>query len=310
MIDEKKSGDTHNLDINIGRIATFVDAHIASATFNDKNIPPFSSVEFSINGLCNRRCKFCPRVDVDRFPNKDEHLSCAVFQSLINQLADIQYKGRISFSGFSEPLLTKDIEKYIEYARKVCPTITIEMVSNGDFATPERLKSLFEAGLDNIRISVYDGLEQEAALNAIKKELCLSDEAFILRNRYQLPKDNYGLVISNRAGAINLDDDGIILKPLEEPLPQACYYPFYKMLIDYDCTVYICSNDWLKKYPVGDVSQKDIVSIWNGDRFHSVRQKLIMKDRNFVPCKVCDVNGLYNGDKHFQAWVQYYDSLS
>ena len=50
-------------DKNIKRIGNFVDEHVERTRNLEKNIPPFSSVEFSINGACNRRCEFCPRVN-------------------------------------------------------------------------------------------------------------------------------------------------------------------------------------------------------------------------------------------------------
>ena len=49
------------------------------------NIPPFSSVEFSINGACNRRCVFCPRVN-GRLPNILNNLDMNAFKNLIKDL--------------------------------------------------------------------------------------------------------------------------------------------------------------------------------------------------------------------------------
>ena len=43
-------------DINIKRIDNFLDKHLEVAKNLKDGIPPFSSVEISINGACNRRC--------------------------------------------------------------------------------------------------------------------------------------------------------------------------------------------------------------------------------------------------------------
>ena len=40
-------------DKNISRLGNFVDRHILSVPLLKNGIPPFSSVEFSINGACN-----------------------------------------------------------------------------------------------------------------------------------------------------------------------------------------------------------------------------------------------------------------
>ena len=45
-------------DINIKRIDNFFYKHLEVAKNLKDGIPPFSSVEISINGACNRRCFF------------------------------------------------------------------------------------------------------------------------------------------------------------------------------------------------------------------------------------------------------------
>ena len=294
------------MDVNIARIGDFVDEHLARVLFLPGDVPPFSSLEFSINGACNRRCIFCPRVDPERFPNKYESISLDVFKKTMRELATIHYSGRMSFSGFSEPLLTKNLEEYIACGRATCPEMTIEMVSNGDALTLERLKSLFASGLDNIRLSLYDGPHQDEKFFKMKEAAQLNDKQFIIRQRYLSVEETYGLTISNRAGAVNLINDKIEVKALQEPLHQPCHYPFYKMMVDYDGAVFICSNDWLRERVVGNLKDQTVFEIWNSEEFNCARKNLISNNRSFAPCKKCDVNGLYNGMPHFKAWVQYY----
>ncbi|NQT45946.1 MAG: hypothetical protein HQ593_00520, partial [Candidatus Omnitrophica bacterium] len=197
------------LDINIERIGNFIDKHIAGIELVEGEVPPFSSIEFSNNALCNRRCIFCPRVDKELFPNKNEHLSFSLFKKIIDELSTIDYSGRISFSGFCEPLLTKDLARYIYYGKERCPRMTIEISTNGDYLTEGRLKKLFETGLDNIRVSLYDGPHQDDGFNKLKEEFGLNDKQFIIRRRYLAAEESYGLTISNRAGAITLKNESL-----------------------------------------------------------------------------------------------------
>jgi radical SAM protein with 4Fe4S-binding SPASM domain len=294
------------LDINIARIADFIDEHISLVALLENGMPPFSSIEFSNNGLCNRRCIFCPRVDPGLFPNKNIHLSFELFKKAMQEIAAIDYCGRISFSGFCEPLLTEDLERYIAEGKRACPKITVEISSNGDVLTKERLKRLFEAGLDNIRLSLYGGPQQDEKFIKMKQELNLDNKQFILRRRYLSPEESYGLTISNRAGSITLINDKIKVEPLKEPLKQPCYYPFYKMMVDYDGKVMICSNDWQKKLIVGNLSEQSVFAVWNSREFNNARKNLVQSNREFVPCNLCDVNGMYNGQKHYEAWVKHY----
>ena len=295
------------LDINIARIAEFIDWHINAVGLLDGEIPPFSSIEFSNNGLCNRRCFFCPRADPELFPNINEHLSFDLFKKILGELAAIDYRGRISFSGFCEPLLTKDLERYIAEGKKACPRITIEISSNGDALVPDRLKSLFESGLDNIRLSLYEDSSQDEKFMKMKNDLGLNGKQFILRRRYLTAKKSYGLTISNRAGSVTLINDNVIVESLKEPMKQPCHYPFYKMMVDYDGKVLICSNDWAKKLIVGDLNDQTVFEVWNSPGFNRCRKNLVTCNRRFSPCNLCDVNGLYNGKAHFDAWVRYYD---
>ena len=77
-------------------------------------------------------------------------------------------------------------------------------------------------------------------------------------------------------------------------------------MVDYDGSVIVCSNDWLKDYIVGNIEKENLFDIWDSDKFTFLRKKLIAGDRKIGSCSRCDVNGLYNGDYHFEAWKNYY----
>ena len=245
-------------DINIKRIDDFLDKHLETAKNLRDGAPPFSSVEISINGACNRRCFFCPRVDKEGYPNVLSSLNMKVFDELLSDLDSINYQGRIAFSGFCEPLLSKNLDKYVLKIKKKLTKTTVEVVSNGDPLLAKngkkRLTNLYKAGLDTIKISLYDGPHQIELFDNIKKDLNLSEEQYIVRKRYLGPDESFGITISNRAGSVTLKNEEFELKALKEPLKQPCYYPFYKILIDHDGDVLMCANDWKKEKTRGNRS--------------------------------------------------------
>jgi len=304
--------DPLHIDINIKRLDDFVTKHSEIQEDLEDGTPVFASVEFSINGACNRRCTFCPRVDEDGYPNIYNSLDIKVFEKNLIDLKKINYKGRFSFSGFSEPLLTKNLHEYISLMKTNLPNSPVEIVSNGDPLTrrngAKRLNELFENGLTNIRISLYDGPEQRPYFENLKKELNLNDEQFILRNRYLKPDKSYGMTISNRAGSVNLKNEIFELKPLNEPLKQPCYYPFYKVLIDYNGDLLMCSNDWKKERVMGNICSESIVKIWKNEIFNNTRKLLAACDRSHAPCNVCDVEGTLNGKSAFDKWNVFFSS--
>ena len=294
------------IDPNIARVGEFVAQHLHGAT-SKPNVPPnLSSIEFSINAACNRRCVFCPRVDPEIFPNLGAHLDISVYRSLIDELVTENYSGRLSFSGFCEPLLTKNIEDYIRYARENLAGVPIDLNTNGDVLLAQnglrKVISLFEAGLSHLSISMYDGPEKDELFIKLLEAAKLEPQQFKLRKRYLPPENSYGMTISNRAGAATIQDGPLNIGPLEEPLSRPCYYPFYKVLIDYDTSVLICSNDWLKKRVIGSIANESLMTIWRSAAFLEVRKKLAESNRCFSPCDKCDVDGTINGEEHFNAW--------
>ena len=297
-------------DKNIKRIGNFVDDHVSSISNLENDIPPFSSVEFSINGACNRRCVFCPRVNEKDYPNILQSLDMEAFKNLVKDLVKINYTGRFSFSGFCEPLLTKNLDEYIYEIKTNLPKSIIEIVSNGDVLLAKNgnsvLKKLFDSGLDTIRISLYDGPHQIEIFKKIKEKNSLNDKQFMMRERFLKSDKSFGLTISNRAGSVNLKTDHFELKPLKEPLKSSCYYPFYKVLIDHDGTLLMCSNDWKKEKPLGNILKESLLTIWSNSEFIKVRKNLSQKDRNYKPCNVCSINGTLNGKISFNRWEKYF----
>lgn len=298
------------IDKNIKRVGDFVNDHISKTKNLINDVPPFSSIEFSINGACNRRCEFCPRVNEEEYPNLSNSLDMVAFKKLIQDLVSIKFDGRFSFTGFCEPLLTKNLNEYVNEIKKNLPDSRVEIVSNGDVLLTKVgskiLDNLFLAGLDVIRISLYDGPHQIQEFLNLKAKHSLSDDQFMIRKRYLGPEESFGITISNRAGSINLKTDHFELKALDEPLRKPCYYPFYKVLIDYDGAVLMCSNDWKKEKIYGNILNESLLEIWANEEFKNTRKKLSCNNREFSPCNVCDVDGTMNGNVSFEKWKDYF----
>ena len=193
------------------------------------------------------------------------------------------------------------------------PKSIVEIVSNGDVLEKKTgqkvLKNLFGAGLDRIRVSLYDGPHQIPVMKKIRSESKLSEDQFMIRERFLGSEKSHGFTISNRAGSINYKTDHFELKALEEPLKQPCYYPFYKVLIDHDGAVLMCSNDWKKEKIYGNILKDSLLTIWSNNKFNDIRKKLSCGNRNYKPCNVCDVNGTLNGQKSFDRWLEYFSKI-
>lgn len=292
------------LDPNINRKGTAINQHLEESQTQPSAPPFFSLIEFNLSGLCNRTCVFCPRSNPEVYPNRNEHIPLELYEKIMGELAEVEYNGLILYSAFGEPLLYKNIEMLLRLSKQYCPNVRNETVTDGDFVTPDKLRSLFDAGLDTLLISMYDGPEQEEYFTNMKNEVGLSDKQIVLRKRWLPPEEHYGITLSNRAGMINLPVVG--LGPIATALKKPCFYPFYQTLVDYDGAVLLCPHDWGKKLIAGNLNDQTIHEIWNNSVMRRVRRNMANSDRNFSPCDVCDVDGTLMGRPHFEEWQEYY----
>ena len=269
----------------------------------ERAYPLVSLFEISLTGLCNRKCPFCPRHDPEKYPNVNEFIAPELYTKMMRELGELDYNGLVVYSGYSEPLLHKEIDKLVAEARALCPKARLEIYTNGDFLTTELARRLFAAGLHSILVSLYDGPHQIEHFTAIRREAGLTPEQLILRERYKLEAGE-GMHLSNRAGMIDFQE--MQIAPLKEPLKRKCFLPFYMMMIDHTGEVFLCSHDWIKKLVVGDLSRQTIPEVWNGQKLKAARLSLSAGDRRFGPCATCDVDGVKIGGNHFEKWMGYY----
>ena len=84
---------------NLIRKSSYID----EVTFLD-NIPLFSWIDINVTELCNRKCVFCPRINPEIYPNLNLNMSIKLAAKIGKELSEINYKGVVVFSGYSEQL--------------------------------------------------------------------------------------------------------------------------------------------------------------------------------------------------------------
>ena len=267
--------------------------------------PIFSIVELNIISACTRACAFCPISDKDfyRKNNMKGKLESSVYKKILADLKAIDYQGKIIFSGFSEPLLHRNLDELVAETKTALPMSVLEIITNGDLLSRLKLENLIHAGLDRISVSLYDGVHQFEHFNKMKDELGLSNSQMLLRRRYYDGRD-YGLIVSNRGGLVDSnryrDQGELSIEVL--PLKRVCYYPFYMIKFDLNGDMLICSHDWQKRFIVGNVLEDCIWSLWRGSRLNGLKSSLARADRGVIPCNTCDVRGDVIGRESFEAW--------
>jgi len=254
-------------------------------------VPLFSWVELNVNELCNRQCVFCPRSG--DYPNQNVHMDLELADSIASQLVEFGFDGTVNISGTGEALLTKHL---VDLVKKFGDRdIRIEIVTNGDKLKSSIVKKLYCAGLTQLVVSMYDGPQQIEYFNNLFAECGIDKKLYTLRDRWYDEDKDYGLLYTNRTGA--LGDD------LPDAQKRACYYPYYSLYIDWNGDVLLCCQDSYNRTVIlGNANTETLWDIWTDEKFSEYRKVLKHGTRSSSPCKNCNANGMVFGANHAKSW--------
>ena len=303
--EERKNHQVHDADTFLEYRRKQEQVHLNRIKGSTNPLDAIITIELNTTELCNRKCIFCPRFAADVYPNRNLNMSVEVAEKIAKHLADANYTGRISFSGYSEGLLNKSFADIVFTFRKHLKDNLLECNTNGDvLGTRVNPQDLYNSGLDMLYINMYDGPDQADHFLKIMEEAGVSKRKFSLRAHYNL-KD-YGLKLNNRSGVI--DWIGFEDHDIEELKGKPCHYPFYKMFVDWNGDVLFCSNDWGKERKIGNIAKQTLEEVWMADDMKEIRQRLKHGDRSQSPCDKCSVKGDLFGKPSFDLINKHYES--
>ncbi len=262
-----------------------------------KGIPIPSWIELNIIDACNRVCSFCPKSDDNIAPNSYQKMEMVLIDKLCNDLKKINFEGAFCLSGYGEPTLHKDIYKIIT---QLSVLGAVELITNGDSLNSKNIKEYYDSNLSKLIVSLYDGEHQIEKFNKMTSASGVPKDFVILRNTWYDDKENFGLLLTNRAGTINVGSQPEIKKN------KTCYYPGYTTVVEWNGDLFLCCHDWQRKIPMGNIMQKDFFDVWNSAIYNKYRKNLLCGNRNRKPCSDCNTDGTVHGFKHAKVWKDYY----
>lgn len=239
----------------------------------------FHHVEIETLNRCNGVCSFCP-VSVRNEQRIYAKMSDQLFRKIIDQLADINYSGRLALFSNNEPLLDDRIIEFHKYAREKLPNVRMHLYTNGTLLNKEIFIELLKY-LDEL---IVDNYNQELELIPAAKmiiDYANQHPEIIEKVTIVLRKPNE--ILTSRGGdapnrtAVNIES-GI-----------SCIHPFQQLIIRPDGKVSLCCNDPLGKTTLGDVNHETIMDIWTGEKIKSIREQIRNGRENYGHCKSCDV---------------------
>ena len=230
-----------------------------------------------------------------------------IAKNIAEQLKILKFDGIVNISGTGEPLLTKYIADIVkEFGDR---GIHIEIVTNGDVLKhrkkgPPLIKKLYDVGLKQFVVSMYDGPEQIEFFNSLFASCDIDKSLYSLRDRWYDESEDYGLLYTNRAGNIGFEHLSDIAKQkLMKSGKSACFYTHYAMMIDWNGDALICCQDMYNRtVKFGNVKDKLLIDIWRDGKLMEFRNKLKNGERSLSPCSNCNANGQIFGHNHAKAW--------
>jgi radical SAM protein with 4Fe4S-binding SPASM domain len=223
---------------------------------------------------------------------------------------------RVEFAMRGEPTMNPKYLDIIALFRKKMPRCQLMITTNGDTIRghmQERVKKMFDAGLDFVLLDTYYPKERRDALRREAYELLDIEVVDYFKEMHPKGTGNFqGLSPYSRNGLHNtvilMDDiqvhDGEAssrmvkthagsnpTSSIPEPLMKSCGRPFREIVIHSNGDVPICCDDWQKEMIVGNINDSSLTDIWQSQEFEAVRARLYHKDRGFGICAGCDAPG-------------------
>lgn len=237
----------------------------------------FKIVEIEINSYCNLACSYCPNREFERKEKGD--MSLEDYENIIDQLVELNFKGRISHEFYGEPTLHPHYDEIISLTKKKLPACKIELYSNATKLTQERVAKLLDLGLDEIFVTIHEGQhtkENRLPIVDFHKDLSPAHQKRLII------RDHKDIYKTNRGGS--LPDIGGEKQPL---LP--CRIPEFLITITVKGNVLPCFEDFFQNHEMGNVFKTPLKEIWNHPDYIQLRRDLRYGLRHkYESCKSCN----------------------
>ncbi len=267
-------------------------------------------IDLETSSQCNRRCEYCVNATYDetrdRF-SKNVFMNDEIFASIIDQLAEINFVGRIAFHYLNEPLLFVDsLVERIAFARQKLPNAVLAVYTNGDYLTRPVLDRLEAAGVNAVEITAHlqRGLsytESKIMTRIVSKAKELGLAAVLTEYK---EGQSIGFTLSGSSMAVRMilvnymrygHSRGNLLDGVGrqvEARAKPCKQPFDWFVVNYTGAVTACCDLVAdapnhQNYITGQLSTSNIFDIYSGPAYVSWRKGTMMSGEKQDPCGAC-----------------------
>ena len=262
---------------------------------NPHNLNPGSfplHLDIEVTSACNLKCPFCATT-YSKFENG--FMEWKTVKKILDEACEEGlYACKFNFRG--EPLLHKDIGRFISYAKKK-GIIDVFFNTNAVLLTEDKAKMLIDSGLDRLTVS-FEGFEKElyekSRTGAKFEEVVTNVER--LRNMREKagkakPKIRIQAVLVPElkdclSEYVSFWKDKVDQVSYNEMEPSVdtvsnnitsiksswiCPFPYQRMTVMWDGTVTVCKNDYYGKLAMGNINSVSIKKCWT-DSLETLRK--------------------------------------
>ncbi|MEO5372890.1 MAG: radical SAM protein [Alphaproteobacteria bacterium] len=270
-------------------------------------------IEIETISSCNAACVMCAHATTTR---PKTVMDADLYAKIIDEIASFENMPFVSLHGIGEPLLDKRLEDRIRYARsRGIPSVSV--LTNGSLLTPERGRSLADAGMSYLGVSLdtmRPDLFERTRVNLRFETVVNNIKAFFEMRRKHAPALGIGLSYVRPEHADD-NDEKFFFECWEEYLERLdsisitsrhnfagkaeasfvstnnkCNKIFDTMNIRADGTVPLCCVDSENAYILGNVCNNSIIDIFNSKVIKKVRSIHSEGRRgNMILCGGCTV---------------------
>jgi len=287
---------------------------------NDKIFDFPLHINFELIEGCNLRCEYCVcsvPLKKDRDTISFDKYKEIIDEGMKNKLPSIE------LNGINEPLLQKDIIKYIQYAHD-SGILVISLHTNATLLNEEIAKKLIKSGLtllifslDAVNKTTYEGIRKGAnyknTVKNIKKflelkkemgaEIPLTKVSFVLNKVnqnefsefYDFWKDEVDFISSSYFSNPFVDNEKYMNIEDKYRLKSndvfMCREPFQRIFISSNGDICPCCSFFGKDIKIGNIYENSILESWNSDKMNRVRELVNNKNGNLIEaCRKCIIS--------------------
>lgn len=272
-----------------------------------------------LTNICNDSCVFCANSKCTR---KKGIIKPELAERILKEAYSLGTR-EVGFYQTGEPLLDKNLERYISFAKNLGYEY-VYITTNGSLLTKERAKSVVCAGIDSIKFSINASNARDYLLIHGKDEFDKVIENLIyLSELREEEKRKFAIYISyvaTRYTEAEKDDferkyrkyaDDIVFAncvnqggnmmneidrylsinsdeaPFKIPRNNICKMIFNRLHITYEGYLTMCCVDFQNYLVIADLNKEGLKDAWNNEYARNLRQKHLQNNLEGTICFNC-----------------------